>query len=308
MEADAFAALKKKLLDFMDAEIYPNELLFLEQCEEIRERSNEWTEPQILADLKQKAKALGLWNVWMPNNLAEISGYKGGGLSNMQYGELCEIMGSGNHMEFAPQAMNCASPDTGNMETLGRFATPEQKEMWLKPLLEGNIRSCFAMTEPAVASSDATNISISIAKEDGHYVINGRKWWITGAGNMDCKIMILMGKTDPSAPSYTQQSCILVPMDTPGITLIRPMAVIGDVEAPKGHMDILFEDVRVPIENILAGEGRGSKNHRIILGTSSSTSSFFYSTFALPMRSVKRCVLHAYTVYPCIYSRQYTPV
>jgi alkylation response protein AidB-like acyl-CoA dehydrogenase len=219
---------------------------------------------------QEKAKELGLWNLWLPNDTAAAAGggYTGAGLTNLQYANLCEIMGTANHMEFCSEVCNCASPDTGNMETLARFANEEQKAQWLRPLLDGKIRSCFAMTEPDVASSDATNISISIDKDHakGQYVINGKKWWITGAGSLHCQIMILMGKTDPNGSRSKQQSMILVPMNTPGITLLRPMSVIGDDEAPKGHMEILFEDVRVPFENILAGEGRGFEIAQARLG------------------------------------------
>jgi len=191
-----------------------------------------------------------------------------GGLNNQQYGQLCEIMGTANHMEFASQCMNCASPDTGNMETLCRFASAAQKERWLKPLLRGQIRSCFAMTEPEVASSDASNISISIERDEvaGEYVINGRKWWITGAGSLRCEIIILMGKTAPQAEAFKQQSMILVPMKSAGITLLRPMSIFGDAEPPKGHMEILFEDVRVPFSSVLASEGRGFEIAQARLG------------------------------------------
>eukprot|EP00747_Dinoflagellata_sp_TGD_P053897 gnl/TRDRNA2_/TRDRNA2_148717_c0_seq1.p1 gnl/TRDRNA2_/TRDRNA2_148717_c0~~gnl/TRDRNA2_/TRDRNA2_148717_c0_seq1.p1 ORF type:complete len:457 (+),score=89.51 gnl/TRDRNA2_/TRDRNA2_148717_c0_seq1:111-1481(+) len=272
MEATKFQDLTRKLHRFMAEHIYPNEQIFLEQCDAIREASNEWTDPPVLVELKERAKLAGLWNLWLPNDTAATAGSDfaalGGGLSNIQYASLCEIMGTSSHMEMAAQAMNCASPDTGNMETLARFGSDEQKKQWLKPLLEGKIRSCFAMTEPAVASSDATNIQTSIQRDEaaGMYVVNGRKWWITGAGSLHCKIMILMGKTDPAAESFRQQSMLLVPMDTPGITLLRPMQVIGDPEAPKGHMEILFENVRVPLSNILAGEGRGFEISQARLG------------------------------------------
>eukprot|EP01051_Picozoa_sp_SAG22_P005129 SAG22_NODE_296_length_12811_cov_14.899780_17_plen_252_part_00 len=181
----------------------------------------------------------------------QLAGREGGGLTNLQYGDLAEIMGTSNHIEFAAQCTNCTSPDTGNMEVLARFGTEEQKKQWLEPLLAGRIRSCFGMTEPNVASSDAANIGIEIVRDKDEYVINGQKWWITGAGSLHCKIMILMGKTDPSASKYEQQSQILVPMDTPGITLLRPMTVFGDDDAPKGHMEIEFEDVRVPVRNVV---------------------------------------------------------
>ena len=181
------------------------------------------------------------------------------GLTNLQYAEVCEILGTACPMEFAAQATNCTSPDTGNMEVLARYGTPAQRERWLVPLLEGKIRSCFAMTEPGVASSDATNISIDIARDEAtqEYVINGKKWWISGAGSLHCKIMILMGKTNKDEKLHKQQSQVLVPMDTPGITLIRPMQAFGEDDAPKGHMEIQFQNCRVPFENVLLGEGRG---------------------------------------------------
>eukprot|EP00603_Paraphysomonas_imperforata_P003180 CAMPEP_0114419716 /NCGR_PEP_ID=MMETSP0103-20121206/4179_1 /TAXON_ID=37642 ORGANISM="Paraphysomonas imperforata, Strain PA2" /NCGR_SAMPLE_ID=MMETSP0103 /ASSEMBLY_ACC=CAM_ASM_000201 /LENGTH=458 /DNA_ID=CAMNT_0001588161 /DNA_START=54 /DNA_END=1430 /DNA_ORIENTATION=+ len=269
---EEFAKLKSKLWHFMETEIYPNEKLFEEQSREIERQGNEWYEPEILKELKMKAKEANLWNLWLPSDLGGVIDmgpqYAGAGLNNKQYGALCEIMGTANHMEFAAQATNCTSPDTGNMETIGRFGTKEQKEKWLKPLLDGRIKSCFAMTEPAVASSDASNISIDIQKdyERGEYVINGRKWWITGAGSLKCQIMILMGKTDPDGDKHLQQSMVLVPMDTPGITLLRPMQVMGDADAPKGHMDILYENVRVPFENVLLGEGRGFEIAQARLG------------------------------------------
>ena len=210
-----------------------------------------------------QAKAQGLWNLFLPVDSAAVAGVDqsvvGGGLTNRQYAEICEIMGTSCHAEFAAMACNCTSPDTGNMEVLARYANAEQRRRWLLPLLEGRIRSCFAMTEPSVASSDATNIGISIARDEarGEYVINGSKWWCTGAGSLHCKIMILMGKTRTDGPIHKQQSQLLVPMDTPGITLLRPMLALGEDDAPKGHMEILFENVRVPLENVLLGEGRG---------------------------------------------------
>jgi len=275
MEESAYQELRKKLLDFMREEVYPNEERFRTESHHIGISSNEWTHAPVLVELKEKAKARGLWNLWFAKELAKVAdlgpGYEGGGLSNFQYGSLCEIMGTANHMEFAAEAMNCASPDTGNMETIARFGTVEQKERWLKPLLDGRIRSCFAMTEPGVASSDATNISASIVRDEaaGEYVINGRKWWITGAGSLHCKICIFMGRT--AAPGtetgrHGTATIVLVPMDTPGITLVRPMQVLGDDEAPKGHFEMLFENVRVPFANILAGEGRGFEIAQARLG------------------------------------------
>lgn len=264
LSARDFEKIKANLLDFMKKEIYPNETTFLAQNREIGHRSdNEWTHAPILVELKRKAKARGLWNLFLPVDSAAAAGeagaHLGGGLTNRQYAEICEILGTSVPMEFAAQATNCTSPDTGNMEVLARYATSAQRERWLVPLLQGSIRSCFAMTEPDVASSDATNISIRIDRDEGagEYVINGKKWWITGAGSLHCEIMILMGKTNPTASKYRQQSQILVPMNTPGITLLRPMQAFGEDDAPKGHMEILFENVRVPFENVLLGEGRG---------------------------------------------------
>lgn len=257
-----FDALKVKLWKFMQEEIYPNEQQFLKESHHIGATTNEWTHAPILVALKRKAKKAGLWNMFLPVDSATLAGEHAelaGGLTNRQYAEICEILGTSCPMEFAAQATNCTSPDSGNMEVLARYGTPAQRAKWLVPLLKGTIRSCYAMTEPAVASSDATNIGIEIKRDErtGEYVVNGRKWWITGAGSLHCKIMILMGKTNPGNPLHSQQSQILVPMDTPGITLIRPMLAFGDDDAPKGHMEIDFEDVRVPFENVLLGEGRG---------------------------------------------------
>lgn len=240
------------------AEIYPNEVEFAKQNHAFS-GTNEWTHPPILVDLMAKAKARGLWNLFLPRDSAAlVDGRYGAGLTNLQYADLCEIQGTSIHGEMAAQATNCTSPDTGNMETIARFGTAEQKERWLKPLLEGKIRSCFAMTEPDVASSDATNVAIDIQKDGSDYVINGRKWWCTGAGSLHTQIMILMGKTDPTNASiHKQQSMLLVPMDTPGIRLVRPLCVFGDDDAPKGHMEIAFEDCRVPQSSILWGEGKG---------------------------------------------------
>ena len=263
MDPSSFASLKERLIAFMESDIYPNELKFIEQCREFS-RSNEWTHAPILMELKRKAKKLKLWNMFLPVDSAAAAGEQGklgGGLTNLQYAEICEILGTSTPAEFAAQATNCTSPDTGNMEVLARYGTAAQREKWLVPLLEGRIRSCYAMTEPAVASSDATNIATRIERDErtGEYVINGRKWYITGAGSLHCEIMILMGKTarGSDVPRHRQQSQILVPMNTPGITLLRPMDAFGEDDAPKGHMEILFEDVRVPFENVLLGEGKG---------------------------------------------------
>ena len=235
--------LQRRLRAFMDEQIYPNERRFEEEIE--RER---WKPTRVIEELKLKARAAGLWNLFLPNDES------GAGLTNLEYAPLCEIMG---RSVMAAEVFNCSAPDTGNMEVLARYGTPEQKEKWLKPLLVGEIRSCFAMTEPEVASSDATNIRASIVREGDEYVINGRKWWTSGAGDPRCKIAIFMGKTDPAAAVHKQQSMILVPLDTPGVKIVRLLSVFGYDHAPHGHAEILFENVRVPASNMLLGEGRG---------------------------------------------------
>jgi len=235
--------LQSRLQKFMDAHIYPNEQRFHEEVE--RER---WKPTKIVEELKAKARAEGLWNLFLPND------ERGAGLTNREYAPLCEIMGR-SHM--APEVFNCSAPDTGNMEVLARYGTPDQKEKWLTPLLAGEIRSCFSMTEPDVASSDATNIGASVVKDGSEYVINGRKWWSSGAGDPRCKISIFMGKTDPNAPAHQQQSMILVPMDAPGLEIVRLLSVFGYDHAPHGHAEIEFKNVRVPVSNMLLGEGRG---------------------------------------------------
>jgi acyl-CoA dehydrogenase len=238
--------LKAQVLSFMDREVYPAEAVFERQLNEAPSR---WQIPPVMEELKRKAKAEGLWNLFLPES--EL----GAGLSNLEYAPLCEIMG---RSPIAPEAFNCSAPDTGNMETLVRYATQEQQELWLKPLLAGEIRSSFAMTEPAVASSDATNIEARIERDGNQgYVVNARKWWTSGAMDPRCKIFILMGKTDPNAPRHQQQSMILVPRDTPGVRVVRPLTVFGYDDAPHGHAEVEFKDVRVPAENILLGEGRG---------------------------------------------------
>jgi acyl-CoA dehydrogenase len=238
--------LKAQVLSFMDREVYPAEAVFERQLNEAPSR---WQIPPVMEELKRKAKAEGLWNLFLPES--EL----GAGLSNLEYAPLCEIMG---RSPIAPEAFNCSAPDTGNMETLVRYATQEQQEQWLKPLLAGEIRSSFAMTEPAVASSDATNIEARIERDGNRgYVVNARKWWTSGAMDPRCKIFILMGKTDPNAPRHQQQSMILVPRDTPGVRVVRPLTVFGYDDAPHGHAEVEFKDVRVPAENILLGEGRG---------------------------------------------------
>src|ERR1700692_1821142 len=238
--------LREQLLTFMAHEIYPDEEVFER---ELNEAPSRWQIPPVMEELKNKARAEGLWNLCLPES--ELAA----GLTNLEYAPLCEIMG---RSPIAPEVFNCSAPDTGNMETLVRYATPAQQEEWLKPLLAGEIRSSFAMTEPAVASSDATNIEARIERDGNQgYVINARKWWTSGAMDPRCKIFILMGKTDPDAPRHQQQSMILVPRDTPGITIVRPLSVFGYDDAPHGHAEVEFKDVRVPIDNILLGEGRG---------------------------------------------------
>jgi acyl-CoA dehydrogenase len=223
--------------------VYPNEQRFHEEVERDR-----WKPSQIVEELKSKARREGLWNLFLPRD------EQGTGLTNLEYAPLCEIMGR-SHM--APEVFNCSAPDTGNMEVLARYGTAEQKEKWLKPLLAGEIRSCFSMTEPDVASSDATNIAARIVREGEEYVITGRKWWSSGAGDPRCKIAIFMGKTDPAAPTHKQQSMILVPLDTPGVKIARMLTVFGYDHAPHGHAEIRFGNVRVPAANMLLGEGRG---------------------------------------------------
>jgi len=235
--------LQRRLQRFMAAYLYPNEQRFHEEV--ARER---WKPTKIVEELKSKARDEGLWNLFLPRDP------NGAGLTNLEYAPLCEIMGR-SHM--APEVFNCSAPDTGNMEVLARYGTLEQKEKWLKPLLAGEIRSCFAMTEPDVASSDATNISASIVRDGEDYLINGRKWWSSGAGDPRCKIAIFMGKSDPAAPAHKQQSMILVPLDAPGVTIVRLLTVFGYDHAPHGHAEINFENVRVPATYMLLGEGRG---------------------------------------------------
>ena len=241
-------ALRERLLAFMDAHIYLNEARAHEELQANTAAGRRWTPLQTIEQLKPKARAQGLWNLFLPDSLL------GAGLSNQEYAPLAEIMG---RVPWSSEVFNCSAPDTGNMETIVRYGTPQQQERWLKPLLAGEIRSAFAMTEPAVASSDATNIEARIARDGDDYVINARKWWTSGAGDPRCKILIFMGKTDPEAPRHSQQSMILVPMDTPGVKVLRPLSVFGYDDAPHGHMEVDFHQVRVPASNMLLGEGRG---------------------------------------------------
>lgn len=242
---DKAKALREQLLRFMDEYIYPNEKVFEEQHAQLADR---WENPPILEELKQKARSQGLWNLFLPDE------EYGAGLTNYEYAHLCEIMGRSH---IAPEVFNCSAPDTGNMEVLLKYGTKEQQEKWLKPLLAGEIRSCFSMTEPDVASSDATNIRCEIRREGDEYVINGRKWWSSGANDKRCKIAIVMGKTNPDAPKHQQQSMVLVPLDTPGVKILRNLTVFGYDHAPHGHAEIHYDNVRVPVSNLLLGEGRG---------------------------------------------------
>jgi acyl-CoA dehydrogenase len=239
------AELRQRISAFMEEHILPAEEVYQRQLSQLPSR---WGVPPIMDELKAKAKSQGLWNLFLPKE--EFPD----GLTNEEYAPLCEIMG---RSPIGAEPFNCSAPDTGNMETIARYGTKEQKERWLKPLMEGEIRSCFAMTEPAVASSDATNIQSEIRRDGDHYVINGRKWWTSGAGDPRCKVYIFMGKTDTEAPRHQQQSMVLVPADTPGIKILRSLSVFGYDDAPHGHMEVLFENVRVPVTNILLGEGRG---------------------------------------------------
>ena len=243
--SDKVKALQEKLGRFMDEHVYPNEHRYHEGLSD----ANRWQPRPIVEELKPRARAAGLWNLFLPE-----SEY-GAGLTNLEYAPLCEIMG---RVSWAPEVFNCSAPDTGNMEVLVRYGTVEQKKQWLEPLLDGKIRSAFAMTEPAVASSDATNIEASIKRDGDHYVINGRKWWTSGAPDPRCKILIFMGKSAPGNPNkYLQQSMILVPKDAPGVKLVRWLPVFGYDDAPHGHAEVDFVNVRVPASNMLLGEGRG---------------------------------------------------
>ena len=244
---DRCQELREQLLAFMDEHVYPAEQVYHEQ---IAESGQPHFHPPVMEELKARARDQGLWNLWLPH---DTEGHSSPGLTNVEYASLAEIMGRSH---IAPEAFNCAAPDTGNMEVLTLFGTPEQKDRWLAPLLEGEIRSAFAMTEPAVASSDATNIELRIERDGDDYVLNGRKWWTSGVLRERCKVMIVMGKTDPDGPTYRQQSMILVPRETPGVTIIRNLPVFGFVDQ-EGHGEVAFDDVRVPASNLVANEGDG---------------------------------------------------
>jgi acyl-CoA dehydrogenase len=240
--------LQARLTAFMNEHVYPAEAAYHAEIEANTAKGKRWTPLQVIEQLKPKARAAGLWNLFLPDST------QGAGLTNQEYAPLAEIMG---RVPWSSEVFNCSAPDTGNMEVLVRYGSDEHKQRWLKPLLAGEIRSAFAMTEPDVASSDATNIASRIQRDGDEYVINGRKWWTSGAGDPRCQIMIFMGKTDPEAPKYSQQSMILVPMATPGVKVLRPLQVFGYDDAPHGHMEVDFKDVRVPASNMLLGEGRG---------------------------------------------------
>jgi acyl-CoA dehydrogenase len=239
--------LQRKVQQFMDTHVYPSERRHRDEVAANRAKGNPWVPLKLIEELKAKARAEGLWNLFWPKS-------HGGELSNLEYAPLCEIMG---RVYWAPEVFNCGAPDTGNMETLMRYGDEEQKKTWLEPIADGRIRSCFAMTEPDVASSDATNVQASIKREGDQYIVNGRKWWASGAPDPRCKLFIFMGKTDPEAAKHMQQSMILIPRDTPGVKVLRALEVMGYDEAPHGHGEVLFENVRVPAANILLGEGRG---------------------------------------------------
>jgi acyl-CoA dehydrogenase len=247
--SDKVKGLQAKLERFMEAQIYPNERRFHDEVEANRAKGNPWVPTRLIEELKPKARAEGLWNLFLPS-----SPRVPGGLSNLEYAPLCEIMG---RVHWAPEVFNCSAPDTGNMETLERYGSEEQKRRWLDPLLAGEIRSAFLMTEPDVASSDATNIQCRIERKADDYLVNGRKWWASGAGDPRCSLFIVMGKTDPGAAKHVQQSMILVPRDAPGVKILRPLTLFGYDDAPHGHMDIELENVRVPASSVLLGEGRG---------------------------------------------------
>ncbi|WP_310615231.1 acyl-CoA dehydrogenase family protein [Limnohabitans sp.] len=247
--SDKVKGLQARLLAFMDAHIYPNEQRFFEEIAANRAKGDAWVPTALVEELKPKARAAGLWNLFIPHSPRVPDG-----LSNLEYAPLCEIMG---RVPFAAEVFNSSAPDTGNMETFERYASEALKVQWLEPLLRGEIRSAFLMTEPAVASSDATNIQCSIVREGNEYVINGTKWWSSGAGDPRCAVYIVMGKTNPDAPKHAQQSMVIVPANTPGVKVVRPLSVFGYDDAPHGHMEVTLTNVRVPAENLLLGEGRG---------------------------------------------------
>ena len=241
--------MQARLLAFMDEQIYPNEGRFFAEIAANRAKGNAWVPTTLIEELKPKAKAAGLWNLFLPNSPRAPEG-----LTNLEYAPMCEIMG---RVTFAAEVFNCSAPDTGNMETLERYASESIKDRWMEPLLRGEIRSAFLMTEPEVASSDATNVQCRIERDGDEYVINGRKWWSSGAGDPRCAVYIVMGKTDPEAGRHQQQSMIVVPSNTPGVEVLRPLSVFGYDDAPHGHMEVLLTNVRVPVGNLLLGEGRG---------------------------------------------------
>ncbi len=247
--SDKVKNLQQRLRAFMNDHVYPNEARFFQEVEANRAAGNAWVPTTLIEELKPKARAAGVWNLFLPNSKRAPEG-----LTNLEYAPLCEIMG---RVPWAPEVFNCSAPDTGNMETLERYASESIKDAWLEPLLRGEIRSAFLMTEPDVASSDATNIQCRITRDGDHYVLNGRKWWSSGAGDPRCKVLIVMGKTDPEAARHQQQSMIVVPADTPGVEVLRPLTVFGYDDAPHGHMEVRMTNVRVPADNMLLGEGRG---------------------------------------------------
>ena len=246
---DKVKGLQARLLDFMDAHIYPNENRFYEEIAANRANGNAWIPTALVEGLKPKARAAGLWNLFLPRSPRAPEG-----LSNLEYAPLCEIMG---RVPFASEVFNSSAPDTGNMETFERYASEALKDKWLEPLLRGEIRSAFLMTEPAVASSDATNIQCSIVRDGNDYIINGTKWWSSGAGDPRCAVYIVMGKTNPDAPRHAQQSMVVVPANAPGVKVVRALSVFGYDDAPHGHMEVTLTNVRIPVENLLLGEGRG---------------------------------------------------
>ncbi|MGA7538240.1 MAG: acyl-CoA dehydrogenase family protein [Steroidobacteraceae bacterium] len=246
--SDKVRELQRRVAAFMERFVYPAESRFQDELATNRRGGNPWLASAVVEELKREARAAKLWNLFLPDS------EHGAGLTNLEYAPLCEIMG---RSPLGPEAFNCSAPDTGNMEVLARYGSPEQRQRWLEPLLEGRIRSAFAMTEPAVASSDATNIQAEIARDGAHYVINGRKWWTSGAGDPRCEILIFLGRSDPGAERHSQHSMILVPMNTPGVSVQRQLSVFGYDDAPHGHSEVDFADVRVPAANLLLGEGRG---------------------------------------------------